>query len=299
MSIKLKYNMKSKLTPIPSSSIASPAKIAASPKLPSPLVSPFKVYKDTVNDESMSSELKNAASQILALYMYYTSYGDKLNLTSMKSSNFHHLLVDARIEKSENDKINMDILLKKCTKNTGKISFHQFTQILVPIGKLMYPDMGVDSSKEVVSRLQQLMKEKESMISSSSIGPYIVKLELPQLIIEIFCFTEPMLHDIYCYYFPHELSTVLTSQELYNKSVNSALLFVNEFDICPGVISKPLIYYILFSCIEAESSKFDTLVKKKVGRIITFPKFIEYIAYAGLYSKIPLYQNLTGVHIIR
>jgi hypothetical protein len=291
--------MKSMLTPIPSSTIASPLKIATSPKLPSPLISPFKVYKDTLNDDSMSSELKKAASQILALYMYYTSYGDRLNLVSMKSSNFHHLLIDAGIEKTEEDKINMDILFKKSTKNAGKITFHQFTQILVPIGKLLYPDKGTESSKEVLLHLQQLMKEKESQISSSSIGPYIVKLELPQIIIEIFCSTEPMLYDIYCFYFPHELSTVLTSQELYNKSVNNALLFVNEFDICPGVISKPLIYYILFSCIEAEDSKFDKLLKKKVGRIITFPKFIEYIAYASVYSKIPLYQNLTGVALIR
>ena len=62
---------------------------------------------------------------MLALYMYYTSFGDKMNLSSMRSSNFHRFLVDADIERTHNDKdrIAYDILYKKYLKNTNSMNF--------------------------------------------------------------------------------------------------------------------------------------------------------------------------------
>jgi len=73
----------------------------------------------------------------MTLFIYYTSYGDKLNVTTLKSSNFHKFLCDAKIETPEN-KIKYELLFVKETRRTA-LSFSEFLEILVKVAIMQYP----------------------------------------------------------------------------------------------------------------------------------------------------------------
>jgi hypothetical protein len=142
------------------------------------------------------------------------------------------------------------------------------------------------------------VQAKEQEIAASSISPQIIPTSIPEQVIALFYSIESMLFDIYCFYFSHEKSSPASIEDMCVLSTNAAFQFIYDFDICPGVISRPLSYYLIHSIIENDITIIKVKPKHDIGKLLTFAKYMEFLLLCGIHSKGSTSYNLFGMFII-
>ena len=79
--------------------------------------------------------LEDIKSQLLAIFRFYSSFGDRTNLTNLKSNKFHKLCHDANITL---DHTSLDLIFCKMNKNRPNMNFQTFLNCLNEISQKLY-----------------------------------------------------------------------------------------------------------------------------------------------------------------
>jgi hypothetical protein len=239
-------------------------------------------------------------SKLIFIFMYYTSYGDKLNISFLKSSKFHKILIDAKIETDYN-KIVFELMFSSICK-AGSMNFRQFLNSLPKIAPIIYPDMPLNKALETLlnSNIIVLYNYIEQYMENNAMGYAKEDIQIPPQVIAIMQSIDKPLYDIYTAYYPFELSNTLAYHDRYEQSMAATFTLLYDFDICPSMISKPSAFYIYQSLINKEACIALTYVKHvHQGRLLTYPKFLEYLIKIAISSRSLSDQAYTGKPITR
>jgi len=98
-------------------------------------------------------------------------------------------------------------------------------------------------------KLVPLLNKVAKDIAASSIAPFLSNIDIQPFVFELFKYIYPILFEIYQAYFENEKSKTTPLEEQLQASTNQALSFLYDFDVCPGIISRPNAYYLLHSII--------------------------------------------------
>ena len=248
--------------------------------------SPFKQFKECIDNPHLSEIRKSQIHDLFILFMYYTSYGDKLNLTLLSHSNYVRMMKDADIF-NNGAFADLDLIYKKYSKTKSKMSFNDFTNSLVDLSHIicqaMYKQQEIENMIKIyfIPLLQLKLKE----IAQSNISPIVVAKSIPYSVKDIFASIEPVLHKIYMKHYPFEKDTTITEDELFKLSISATYQLLMDYDICPGIISKPLSFYLIQHTLYNETDQIAVTTKVNDGKFFTFAKFIELIVRLSIYSR--------------
>ena len=263
--------------------------------------SPYRYVTEFKQSNKLSIPMQTYLSKLICIFMYYTSFGDKLNISSLKSTKFHKLLSDAQIE-NENNKINYELLFSKLCK-TGSLNFQQFLESLVKVSLLCYPNVSVDISmdKLINEHINPLYKGIDAFMKSSTFGYVNENIVIPPQIITVIELLDKPLYRIYCTFFAFELSSSLEYEQRYEQSMTTIYDMLSNFDICPMMISKPSAFYIFQSVINSNCDQFTPFLylHKDTGGLFTYNRFIELLVKIAVASKLFGDLNMTGLILTR
>ena len=97
-----------------------------------------------LNSNEETSELEEVKKKLKELFNYYASYGDRLNVSNLKSSKFHKIMNDSHIldySEYRNDeaflmeKKKIDLIFCSVNKHKPNMQFENFLQALTKIAE--------------------------------------------------------------------------------------------------------------------------------------------------------------------
>lgn len=195
------------------------------------------------------SSFQNTISKLQSLFEYYCQYGERLNTTIMKSHKFIKISKEANIMSTIINRTRLEIIYKSENKyNT--MNFNQFLNCLMKIADIKYQNEDMTLKQKVQTLIEQFFLPlhetifaTEIKLDSESIDGFLYSPICEEILTSI-C---PILFDIYRVYFPHEVSIAENASYVKENSQKSLFQFCRNFDIAPGLISKPIVYQIFQS----------------------------------------------------
>lgn len=100
--------------------------------------------------DARESRLKQMRQQLMTIFIFYSSFGDRDNYRLLKIQNFKRMLLDAQIVTSEEQGKHYDILYWQNKNKTG-LAFEEFLDMLPRLAEMHYARMRL-------SRKDALMK---------------------------------------------------------------------------------------------------------------------------------------------
>ena len=212
--------------------------------------------------ESKSIDFQTLINTLQKIYEYYCQYGERLNSTILKSHKFIKISKEAGIMSNIINKTRLEIIYKSENKY-NRMNFEQFLNSLIKIADIKYSNI-TESRRAKVKRLineyyiplyytifngnvDQGIEEQLSSFDTFFLSPICE---------EILTSISPILFDIYRVYFPHEVSISEDLRYVQDYSLKQFFLFIKEFEIAPGLLSKSLCYNIYQSeTVKNESSE--------------------------------------------
>jgi hypothetical protein len=131
------------------------------------------------------------------IFMFYTSFGDRLNASLLKSNKFHKMLVDANIREGL-DPTKLDLLFVSENKHKANMNFETFLNMIPGLAALKYPNM---TQGEAISALveKHFLPLYNSIMQETDLGEEEEKLRDPidlQTLL-VLKFVSPVLRKIY------------------------------------------------------------------------------------------------------
>jgi len=225
--------------------------------------------------------LDEIIEKIQTIFTYYSSYGDRMNLSNLKSVKFHKLLQDAGLKYNQQIKKSLDLIFCSKTKNKGYMTFELFLDALTDLSKLFYKDSESDSDALLLLTNNNLVPLYLRIVNDTDMNSKQGKPEeeIKKETIEILSSISETLLQVYNAYFPWEKHTSESYDIILNKSTNITMKFLSEFDICPAILTKAN-GFSLFSHILTDKNIYtiDCIPKNGfIGTVFTFPKFVDFI----------------------
>ncbi|KAM3136486.1 hypothetical protein pb186bvf_011444 [Paramecium bursaria] len=207
-------------------------------------------------------------SQIRIIFIFYSQFGDRHNITYLKSNKLQKMLQDCELGSKISNK-DIDIIYYSITQNKETLNIEQFKSLLLKLAQKFYPNLdAVQSFKEFYNSLKQIYVK---IVTQTEFGDHLQTLEqLKQgnRVITLFnqcsklvgVFTK--LHE---YAFKDHNQKISQINQQYN-------MFLLQFDIIPGVISQSQAQIIFF-----DLHYRNPLIKIKIegNHIFSFDKFME------------------------
>lgn len=228
--------------------------------------------------QSAKANVDDTLKKLNVMFSYYASYGDRLNVTNLKSSKYHKLMQDAGIECSIVQKKRIDLIFCSENKNKPNMNFNTFLDTLPQIAQLKYPEMSPgDALNELVQQI--LLPLYENLIDNQVQIPNEERydIELTESAGIILKSIEETLFDIYVTYFPWEQKTSDELSIVKNRSNRATFSFLNEFEVCPAMLSKTIVFNILMSVLNnpnpPPTANLFAPNHNSIGTVFTFAKF--------------------------
>ena len=171
------------------------------------------------------AELQDVKQKLQDIFVYYTSFGDRLNTTNLKSQKFHKMMQDAKIMGSKTDtsasfgakaaseatlmnKKRIDLIFCSVNKHKVNMSFELFLQALVKIGQFKYTNMNPgDALKALVQDhllpLHDKIAKSNKVFSGKDGNAFEIKFD--ELVALVLRDVGSILLDIYQVYFAQEV----------------------------------------------------------------------------------------------
>eukprot|EP01022_Parablepharisma_sp_SALTPOND_P020353 TRINITY_DN368_c4_g1_i1.p2 TRINITY_DN368_c4_g1~~TRINITY_DN368_c4_g1_i1.p2 ORF type:complete len:718 (-),score=69.14 TRINITY_DN368_c4_g1_i1:6194-8347(-) len=242
-------------------------------------------------------DIDDVLQKLKVLFSYYASFGDRLNVTNLKASKFHKMMQDAQVEVKPAHKKRIDLIFCSQNKNMPNMGFDTFLDSLPLIAQLKYPEIVAEHGHGTT--LNCLLQndilplyEKLSMSQTHLRIQQRYDVELTEGAVIVLRSIEETLYEIYATYFPWEQVTSDAPATVANRSIKAAFQFLNEFEVCPAILSKTVVFNILMSVLNDPTEPPTSIVPLFPGHtvggtVLNFAKFlylivkIAYFAYDG------------------
>lgn len=102
-------------------------------------------------------DLEDVKKKLKEVFIYYASYGDRLNTQNLKSAKFHKMLQDAGIMKESNrnaspnrsntlmNKKRVDLIFCSVNKHKVNMTFDVFLQAMIKIAEFKYNERSSEA----------------------------------------------------------------------------------------------------------------------------------------------------------
>lgn len=255
-------------------------------------------------------ELTETKAKLREIFEYYASFGDRLNKKLLSSGKFFKILQDSNLnlvnanrDSLENRK-QADIIFSQVNSNKSHMPFEVFLHSMIRMGELKYPHYSAgDALKAIVSGYMLPLHNKIRNGTQYDRGAS-KPLEHDELVAMVLRDVGPILFEIYQVYFSHEVRGLggMTEVAIWRTNEKSVYEFLNDYDICPGLLTKSATHQIL-SQVKAQPAVYGAagrdvatveafqrqttvsptkvLSNPKVGRVFTFYKFLDFLIRAA------------------
>ena len=227
-------------------------------------------------NKSQRSNVDDMLQKLKAIFRYYASYGDRLNATNLKSNKFHKLMQDSLIEVINEDKKRLDLIFYSQNKSKPNMTFDTFLNSLPIIAEFKYPDMQDSPTVLNVLLQENILPLYDKITENESLD-----IEINEQIVNVLRNIENTLYEIYISYFPWEQTTSDVKDVVLQRSIKAAFKLLDEFEVCPAVISKTVAFNIIRSVIE---NRKEVDITHNIGTVLTFPKFLYLLVKIGYFA---------------
>jgi len=255
--------------------------------LPPPPPEPEQVQpEEKVNVDDVLQKLK-------VLFSYYASFGDRLNVTNLKASKFHKMMQDAQVELKPAHKKRIDLIFCSQNKNMPNMGFDIFLDSLPLIAQLKYPDISQQDPGAALNTLLQNdilpLHERLSMSQTNLRIQQRYDVELTEGVVILLRSIEETLYEIYVHNFPWEQITSDSTATVANRSIKAAFQFLSDFEVCPSILNKTVVFNILMSVINDPNEPPTSIVPTNPmhlsgGTVLTFAKFLYLIVKIAYFA---------------
>jgi len=109
--------------------------------------------ESTMQASQLSSNVEDTKKKLREIFSYYASFGDRMNVTNLKSNKFHKIMQDSGIilkqdQMKNNPKMialkkQVDLIFCSVNKSKPNMSFDNFLTSLIRISMYIYMDHQV------------------------------------------------------------------------------------------------------------------------------------------------------------
>ncbi|KAL4468635.1 hypothetical protein ABPG74_005138 [Tetrahymena malaccensis] len=238
--------------------------------------------------------------QLRTIFHFYTTFGDRQNITYLKSNKFYKMMADANIISSSSPHINinrLDLLFCQVNKHRANMSFETFLDMLPLLAQLKYPNTSAEEAmlSLITNELNPLYL---GIMEKTDLGLELRSFNLPLEIecIEVLTPLYPVLQKIYESYFKWEPTNSLKKEDNYSKSLKALFQFLSEYNICPTYYTKSTAFLLYNFIVELQNLNLQFGVAessttifgfKDYGMVFTFQRFLLFL----IRSSIICYEN--------
>lgn len=195
-----------------------------------------------VEEEEETLTAEEIKERLYKLFQYYTSFGERNNVGYLKSHRFTKMMVDAEVRDESLNQSSLDLLFVGELKHSGNLKFDKFLGLLSRTARVKYEEEIAEESEA----LDKLLKDHmfplyEKIFKDGDIG--IDQDEEDDTVLEegtkmVFDVVDDTLKGIFQTYFPFEIQSAQDPQVFRQKMENALFMFLRDFGLCPGLISK-------------------------------------------------------------
>jgi hypothetical protein len=212
-------------------------------------------YKTPKRTEVKNTEMEDIQERLTKIFEYYCKIGEGLSLNNLKFQNFYKLLVDAKLIDNKFNKTRAELIFTSECKNKQFINYDNFLNVLVKIAKFKYSNSSSYASKENLNHLlsiilplydQNVNQQEKFSQSFDSFDPneenkIVISTEIvfDNETRSVITSSALVLYDIFKVYFPEEISNSEYDTLAKENAEKSYFVFLKNFNILPGIISKP------------------------------------------------------------
>eukprot|EP00347_Sterkiella_histriomuscorum_P004180 403361442 len=245
---------------------------------------------------SNNEEVDEIKKRLKELFNYYSSFGDRLNVSNLKSSKFHKMMQDAEIfsmnqsQSSQMDKKKLDLIFCQVNKHKPNMTFENFLQSLTKIAEYKFQEMNkIDGLQELINNYLVPLAEKVSAQKLFISKEHLFDIEFDELVSILVKNVGSVLLEVYYIYFQHEIRANEAEDKTKKINEKQVFEFLRDFDICPTLINKGIAYKIFLQCYDSPLPVYHStgcdlieqgnqqISQKTIGRFFTFLKFIDFL----------------------
>jgi hypothetical protein len=228
------------------------------------------------------------------IFVFYVSFGDRLNATHLKANKLYKMMHDAYIMDENITKKKLDIIFCKHSKNTPSIQFENFLSLVINIAVIKFPIM--DSKDAFFELFNKFLKPLyNNLYQETDLGEFDIlsKQSVESDVVQIISYIAPVVSRLYKFYFDAEYQK-LSPKEIRQKSENALLQLLKDFDICPALVNVSVAYSLLQEVLDTPKKELtgnpaaSLRLDKDEGHEFTLSRFLVYLAKISniAYSKL-------------
>ena len=260
----------------------------------------LKVEK-SLNDHLYANQQseKEIRGILKKIFMFYASFGDRLNADAIKSNKIYKLLHDSMVlEETSLDKQSLDLLFCRYSKNRNSINFDTFLSMMIRIAQMKFPE--TDPKRAFLKLFKMHFKPLfGNLYSETDLGDFDILFKEPMNseLVNILNNVKGTFSKIHQSYFSHEYQVGgrdNSSQTLLKHKKEAHLFsFLKDFDICPSLLTKSTAFALHLDIIDTPLDKLThnsnvTLeVMPDSGFEFTLSRFLTYIARLAILGYCP------------
>jgi len=100
----------------------------------------------------LSSRSEEIIDKLKAIFSYYASFGDRMNINLLKSNKFHKMMVDANLENTVEEKKSLDLIFCSKNKHRPNMSFDTFLDCIPDIALFKYSEQMETAAPKLISQ---------------------------------------------------------------------------------------------------------------------------------------------------
>jgi len=252
-----------------------------------------KLNESKENDTSLlhsrnpekSSDIRSAIKKV---FMFYVSFGDRLNTNHLKANKLYKMMHDAYILDENINKKSLDLLFIKYSKTKAYMEFEPFLSLLINIATLKFPSLNPKQAfmELYTSHLRPLY---HNLYQETDMGDFdaLFKEPFDDEMISTLRAIAPVISKLHKVYFGEEYQ-LIESSDTRKRSEAAAGTLLKEFDICPQLLSHSIGYSLLQEILDTKiedlthNPNYEYILPKDEGKIFTLNRFLAYLGRLAL-----------------
>lgn len=233
-------------------------------------------------------DLQETKRKLKEIFIFYASFGDRLNTTHLKSHKFHKMLQDAKLltnadqswsadpralrggnpakrqDSSLMNKKRIDLIFCQVNSHKSNMPFDKFLQCLIKLAEFKYPNYHPSESlKAIISAYFLPLYDRLSQSDKLGRGHHggILDIKFDELVSLVFRDVGPILLEIYQVYFSHEVKGNqggMPEDTFWKLNEKSLFEFLRDYDICPSLLSKSAAYQVFYHAKNAKEQTYHS-----------------------------------------
>eukprot|EP01017_Pseudomicrothorax_dubius_P020550 TRINITY_DN2238_c0_g1_i4.p1 TRINITY_DN2238_c0_g1~~TRINITY_DN2238_c0_g1_i4.p1 ORF type:complete len:837 (-),score=175.80 TRINITY_DN2238_c0_g1_i4:158-2668(-) len=259
----------------------------ASPSVKSPTFVPPIPTNPSDRGEKAVSDIK---AKLKRIFTFYTSFGDRINTSLLRSNKFHKMMIDAGIEDASLTQKQLDLLFVKATHHKANMDFQSFLDLLPRIALSRFPSVSQEGDATLKLLNMHLLPLYDKLYTHAT--PFPETLNIIDILDEpshrILVHVSQVLLKLWQVYFPWELQSFKDTK---TRSYNTLPAFLRDFDICPALLTKSLAHSLTDHVFNDEQPQIlPPTLPADSGHSFTYHRFVAYLTLAAALGYSPAHN---------